>query len=70
MTKITHSVSEYIQKNLMRKNAHWALKDDKWFFEVFPGVWAHQESFDEFYPKYEYKANPRSLDNPDSTYIL
>ena len=54
----------------MRKNAHWALKDGKWFFEIFPGVWAHQESFDEFFPKYEYRRNPRSGENPDKTYIL
>jgi hypothetical protein len=54
----------------MRKNAHWALRDGKWFFEVFPGVWFHEESFDDFFPKYEYKANPRSSDNPDKSYIL
>ena len=68
--KITNSVTEYIQKNLMRKNAHWALKDGKWFFEIFPGVWAHQESFDEFFPKYEYRRNARSGETPDKTYIL
>lgn len=68
--KITHSVTEYIQKNMARKNVLWALKDEKWFFSIFPGVWMHEESFDEFFPKYEYKQNPRSLDNPDKTYIL
>lgn len=68
--KITNSISEYIQKNLARKNVHWALRDGKLFFALFPGVWMHEESFDEFFPKYDYKPNPRSLDNPDSTYVL
>jgi hypothetical protein len=68
--KITHSVTEYIQKNLARKNVLWAFRDGKWFFSLFPGIWMHQESFDEYFPKYEYKQNPRSLDNPDKSYIL
>ena len=68
--KITHSISEYIQKNQARKNAQWALRDGKWFFSFFPGVWMHEESFEEYFPKYEYKSNPRSLDNPDQSYII
>ena len=68
--KITNSLTEYIEKSIARKNVHWALRDGKWFFSLFPGIWLHEQSFDEFFPKYEYKPNPRSLDNPDSTYIL
>lgn len=68
--KITNSITEYIQKNIARKSVHWALRDGKWFFALFPGIWMHEESFDDYYPKYEYKVNPRSLDNPDSTYVL
>ena len=68
--KITNSLTEYINKNIARKNAHWALRDGKWFFSIFPGIWMHEESFDDYYPKYEYKMNPRSGENPDKTYIL
>jgi hypothetical protein len=43
--------------------------DDQWFFEVFPMVWMHAESFDEFYPKYDYKKFNDKGSNPDKTKV-
>jgi len=67
--KITNSITEYISKNLARKNVHWKLVDDQWFFELFPMVWMHEESFDEFYPKYDYKKFNDKGSNPDKTKV-
>ena len=67
--KTTNSITEYISKNLARKNVHWKLTDGQWFFELFPMVWMRQESFDEFYPKYDYKKLNDKGDNPDKTKV-
>jgi hypothetical protein len=32
-------------------------------------VWMHEESFDEFYPKYDYKKFNDKGDNPDKTKV-
>jgi hypothetical protein len=34
---------------------------------LFPGFWQHEQSFDRFFPQYEYKKNPN--ENPDGTYV-
>jgi hypothetical protein len=67
--KVTHSISEYIQGNLIRKNVRWLLKDGQWQFEMQPGVWASAELFDEFYPSYEYVKFNDKGSNPDKTKI-
>jgi hypothetical protein len=37
---------------------------------LFPGFWQHEQSFDRFFPKYEYvKFNGKGL-NPDKTKIV
>lgn len=67
---VTHSIAEYIEKNERRKNVCWRIHDGKWFFEMFPGFWQHEQSFDRFFPKYEYeKFNDKGL-NPDKTRIV
>ena len=43
-TKITNSISEYIQGNLERKNARWLFKNGELMFELQPDVWASEES--------------------------
>jgi len=63
----TNSIKEYIEKNNVRKMVRWRLHDGKWFFELFPGFWQHEQSFDRFFPQYEYKKNPN--ENPDGTYV-
>ncbi len=50
----THSIKEYIEKNNVRKMVRWKIHDGKWFFELFPGFWQHEQSFDRFFPQYEY----------------
>lgn len=65
--KTTFSIAEYIEKNQARKNVRWRYFDRRLFFELFPGFWQHEQSFDRFYPLYEYKRNPN--ENPDGTYI-
>ena len=68
--KTTNSIHEYIDKNQTRKNVRWRIQDGKWFFELFPGFWQHEQSFDRFFPKYEYvKFNGKGL-NPDKTKIV
>jgi hypothetical protein len=67
--KTTNSLTEYISKNLARKNVHWRIFDGKAFFELFPLVWMHEESFDDFYPKYEYKKFNDKGANPDKTKV-
>ncbi len=68
--KITHSISEYIEKNERRKNVRWRIHGGKWFFELFPGFWQHEISFDRFFPKYDYeKFNHKGL-NQDKTKIV
>lgn len=65
--KQTHNITEYIKKNQERKNIRWLLKDTEWFFEMQDGIWASEEMFDEFYPKYDYvKFNDKGT-NPDKT---
>lgn len=67
--KTTHSISEYIKGNQLRKNARWLIRDDEWLFEMQDGIWASQNIFDEFYPSYEYiKFNDKGT-NPDKTKI-
>jgi hypothetical protein len=37
---------------------------------MFPGFWQHEQSFDSFFPKYEYvRFNGKGL-NPDKTKIV
>ena len=67
--KTTHNITEYIEKNQTRKNVRWCIRDGKWFFELFNGFWQHEQSFDRFFPKYEYiKFNEKGI-NPDKTKI-
>lgn len=67
--KTTNSISEYIEKNRSRKNVHWKVQNNVLFFELIPMVWMHQESFDEFYPKYEYKKFNDKGNNQDKTKV-
>lgn len=68
--KTTHSITEYIEKNEIRKNVRWRIQGGKWFFEMFPGFWQHEQSFDRFFPKYEFERfNDKGL-NPDKTRIV
>ena len=68
--KTTHSITEYIEKNERRKNVRWRIYDGKWFFEMFPGFWQHEQSFDRFFPKYEFERfNSKGL-NSDKTKII
>jgi hypothetical protein len=67
---VTHSIHEYIEKNERRRNVRWRIQDGKSFFELFPGFWQHGQSFEKFFPKYEYvRFNDKGL-NPDKTRIL
>jgi len=67
---VTHSIVEYIEKNEIRKNVRWRIQGGKWFFEMFPGFWQHEQSFDRFFPKYEFERfNSKGL-NPDKTKII
>ena len=67
--KITHSITEYIKGNQLRKNAKWLIRDGEWLFEMQDGIWGSQELFDEFYPVYEYvKFNDKGV-NQDKTKI-
>ncbi len=67
---ITNSIHEYIEKSQTRKNVRWRIQGGKWFFELFPGFWQHEQSFDRFFPKYEYQRfNGKGL-NPDKTKIV
>ena len=65
--KITYSIAEYIEKNQARKNVRWRYFSGRLYFELFPGLWQHEKSFDKFFPIYEFKRN--SNENPDGTYI-
>jgi len=65
--KTTNNIAEYIEKNQIRKNVRWRYFGGRLFFELFPGFWQHEHSFDRFYPIYEYKRNPN--ENPDGTYV-
>jgi len=67
--KKTHSISEYIQGNLERKNARWLFKNGELMFELQPDVWASEEIFDEFYPIYDYVKFNDKGSNPDKTKI-
>ena len=67
--KTTYSISEYIKKNQLRKNARWKIANREWLFEMQNGVWGSIELFDEFYPIYEYiRFNDKGI-NPDKTKI-
>lgn len=66
----TNSIVEYIDKNQIRKNVRWRIQDGKWFFEMFPGFWQHEQSFDRFFPKYEYVHSNGKGSNPDKTRIV
>ena len=67
---VTHSIVEYIEKNERRRNVRWRIQGGKWFFEIFPGIWQHEQSFDRFFPKYEFaRFNDKGL-NPDKTKII
>ena len=67
--KKTHSISEYIQGNLDRKNVRWRLKYGQWMFEIHPKIWGSEEMFELYYPSYEYiKFNDKGS-NPDKTKI-
>lgn len=67
---ITHSITEYIEKNERRKNVHWRIQGGKWFFQLFPGFWQHEQSFDKYFPKYKYERfNHKGL-NQDKTRIV
>lgn len=66
---VTNSIVEYIDKNNNRRNVRWRIQAGKWFFEMFPGFWQHEQSFDSFYPKYEYVPFNDKGSNPDKTKI-
>jgi hypothetical protein len=66
---VTHSITEYIEKNQQRKNARWKIADGKWSFEVVNGVWGSVELFDESFPIYEYQKFNDKGSNPDGTKI-
>jgi hypothetical protein len=68
--KITHSIQEYIDKNETRKNVRWRIHGGKWFFELFPGFWQHEHSFDRFFPKYDFSRFNDKGSNPDKTKIV
>ena len=66
----TNSIVEYIDKNQIRKNVRWRIQGGKWFFEMFPGFWQHEQSFDRFFPKYEFARFNDKGSNPDKTKII
>lgn len=68
--KITHSINEYIENNERRRNVRWRFYGGRWFFEMFPGFWQHEHSFDKFFPKYEYVRFNDKGSNPDKTKIV
>jgi hypothetical protein len=68
-TKVTNSISEYIQGNLDRKNVRWLFKNGELMFELQQDVWASEEIFDEFYPIYDYVKFNDKGSNPDKTKI-
>lgn len=67
LMKTTNSIVEYIEKNQARKNVRWRYLYGRLYFELFPGFWQHEQSFDRFFPIYEYKRNIN--ENPDGTYV-
>lgn len=67
--KITNSITEYIEKNQSRKNVVWKYWDKKLFFHAGLGIWQHEQSFDNFFPQYDYvKLNHKGV-NQDKTKI-
>jgi hypothetical protein len=69
MVIVTHSITEYIEKNQHRKHARWKIADGEWIFEVVKGVWGSIELFDEAFPIYEYQKFNDKGTNPDGTKI-
>ena len=66
--KTTHKISEYINRNAERKNAHWTIKGESKMF-MHDGMWYDESVFDKILCLYEYvKFNPKG-DNPDKTKI-
>ena len=57
----THSISEYIQMNQLRKSLYWRMADGKCeFLHHETGIWFDETMYNKMYPKYEYEPfNPK-----------
>lgn len=66
--KVTHNISEYINKNQLRLSIHWKfVKNKHQYRDHITGKWHDAGSFNIRYPKYQYKPfNPKGI-NKDTT---
>jgi len=66
--KTTHKISEYINRNSERKNAHWKITGESKMF-MHDGMWYDESVFDKILSLYEYVKFNNKGENPDKTKI-
>ena len=66
--KITHSISEYIDKNQLRKNIHARIINGKYEYKH-DGGWVSHAEYQKLYPAYEYRKFNEKGVNVDKTKI-
>ena len=66
--KQTNSISEYINRNAERKNAHWKITGESKMF-MHDGMWYDESVFDKILSLYEYVKFNDKGENPDKTKI-
>lgn len=66
--KQTYKISEYINRNAERKNAHWKIRGESKMF-MYDGMWYDAKDFDKILSLYEYVKFNDKGDNPDKTHI-
>ena len=66
--KQTYKISEYVNRNAERKNAHWKITGESKMF-MHDGMWYDASDFDKILSLYEYVKFNDKGDNQDKTRI-